>query len=95
MTFGIVRHTEKSLLDRYNIKSFPKMLLIKTNEKKPYPFSGEYKFKALFDFLNVHSEVFVPGGGSAADSAATKEWLTHVVPQLHQKSANDICLKVE
>lgn len=30
----------------------------------------------MFDFLNVHSEVFVPGGGSSADSAATKEWMT-------------------
>jgi hypothetical protein len=49
----------------------------------------------LFEFLNVFSEVFVPGGGSAAESAATKHWLTEVVPEIHQKSANDVCLKVE
>jgi len=50
---------------------------------------------AIFDFLNIYSEVFVPGGGSSADSAATKNWLTELVPELHYKSANDICLKVE
>lgn len=53
------------------------------------------KFMSIFDFLNIHSEVFVPGGGSSADSAATKHWLTEVVPELYFKSANDICLKVE
>ncbi|CAD8206853.1 unnamed protein product [Paramecium octaurelia] len=95
LSFGIVRASEKALLDRYSIKSFPKLLLVKTNEKKPFPYTGEYKFKPMFDFLNVHSEVFVPGGGSSADSAATKEWMMQVVPQLHQRSANDICLKVE
>lgn len=45
MTFGIVRHTEKALLDRFNVKTFPKMLLIKANEKRPYNYDGEYKFK--------------------------------------------------
>ena len=53
------------------------------------------KFQPMFEFLNIFSEVFVPGGGSSADSAATKHWLTEVVPELHQKSASDICLKVE
>lgn len=49
----------------------------------------------MFAFLNVFSEVFVPGGGSAADSGATKHWLMELVPELNQKSANDICLKIE
>ena len=71
------------------------MLLIKTNEKKPHVYNGELKYMPMFEFLNVYSEVFVPGGGSASDSAATKHWLTEVVPELHQKSANDICLRVE
>lgn len=39
-------------------------------------------------------EVYVPGGGSSADSAATKSWLTEVVPEMHLKSASDICLGV-
>jgi hypothetical protein len=83
------------LVDRYNVKTFPKFIVIKTNEKKPIPYNGEFKFLPMFEFLNIYSEVFVPGGGSAADSAATKNWLTELVPELHQKSANDICLKVD
>lgn len=45
--------------------------------------------------MNVFSEVYVPGGGSSADSAATKAWLTEVVPEMHLKSAPDICLGQE
>lgn len=52
------------------------------------------KFQPIFQYLNIFSEVFVPGGGSSQDSAATKVWLTEVVPELNIKSANDICLKV-
>ena len=53
------------------------------------------KYSQIFKFLNIFSETFVPGGGSSQDSAATKAWLTDSVPELHSKSANDICLKVE
>jgi len=45
---------------------------VKTTEKKPYIYKGEMKFTPIFDFLNVFSEVFVPGGGSSQDTAATK-----------------------
>lgn len=45
--------------------------------------------------MNIYSEVYVPGGGSSADSAATKSWLTEVVPEMHLKSASDICLGQE
>ncbi|KAM3138678.1 hypothetical protein pb186bvf_009242 [Paramecium bursaria] len=96
LTFGIIRKEEQNLVDRYNVKKFPKLIVVKANEKKPFEYKGEdFKFKALFEFLNVFSEVFVPGGGSSQDSQATKEWMTQLVPQLNQKSANDICLKVE
>lgn len=68
---------------------------MKTTEKKPYYYSGEMKFPSIFKFLNIYSETFVPGGGSSQDSAATKAWLTDSVPEIHFKSANDICLRVE
>ena len=82
-------------MDRYNVKSVPKILVVKTTEKKPNVYNGEIKFMAIHDFLNIYSEVFVPGGGSSQDSAATKVWLTEVVPELNMKSANDVCLKVD
>lgn len=90
-----MRADSKSIVDRYNIKAFPKIIVIKTNEKKHQTYTGEMKFMPLFDFLNIFSEVFVPGGGSSSDSAATKHWMTELVPELYFKSANDICLKVE
>ena len=89
-----MRSEQKALLDRYNIKIVPKIIVVKSTEKKPNVYNGEMKFMAIFEFLNVFSEVFVPGGGSSQDSAATKVWLTEVVPELNMKSANDICLKV-
>lgn len=92
--FGIVRSEEKSLMDRYNIKSVPKIIVVKSTEKKPNVYNGEIKFMNIHDFLNIYSEVYVPGGGSTQDSAATKIWLTEIVPEMNMKSANDICLKV-
>lgn len=53
------------------------------------------KFNPIFEFLNIYSEVFVPGGGSSSDSAATKAWLTEIVPEMHFKSAADVCTKLE
>lgn len=93
--FGIIRSEHENLIERYNIKTFPKIIVVKTTEKKPFVYNGELKFVQIFDFLNVFSEAFVSGGGSSQDSAATKVWLTEVVPELNIKSANDICLKVE
>lgn len=42
------------------------------------------KFKPIFEFLNIYSEAFVAGGGSSQDSAATKAWLTEMIPQLNK-----------
>ena len=82
-------------MEKYSIKAFPKIIVIKTNQKKHDVYSGELKFMPIFDFLNIYSEIFVPGGGSSSDSASSKHWLTELVPELYYKSANDICLKVE
>jgi hypothetical protein len=44
IAFGIVRSSEASLIDRYNIKSYPKLIVVKTTEKKPSVFNGDMKF---------------------------------------------------
>ncbi len=92
--FGIVRKEQEALVSRYQIKAFPSIIVVKANEQKPHRYTGEFKFTPLQDWINVFSEVFVPGGGSSSDSAATREWLTVVVPEITAKSVNDICLKV-
>ena len=67
-------------MDKYKVTSNPKILVVKSNEKKPINYDGEMNFAKIFEFLNVFSEAFVPGGGSSADSAATKTWMTEMVP---------------
>jgi hypothetical protein len=53
--------------------------VIKTGEKKPIIYDGkDFNFGGLFEFLNIYSEVFVPGGGSSLDSSATKQWMTEI-----------------
>ena len=64
---------------------------MKNKEKKQINYNWDMKFKPIFEFLNIYSEAFVPGGGSSADSQATKAWLTEMVPELNKDSANDIC----
>lgn len=73
LNFGLIRNTDTILTDKYGIKKFPTVLVVKTGEKKPITFTGKtFNFEELFDFLNIYSEQFVPGGGSSLDSSATK-----------------------
>lgn len=93
--FGIVRESESAVLKRYNVKEFPKIIVVKATERKPIVYSGEINFNSIFEFLNIYSETFVAGGGSSQDSAATKSWLADLVPEVHEKSLNDICVNQE
>ncbi|KRX05654.1 Thioredoxin-like fold [Pseudocohnilembus persalinus] len=92
--YGLVRSSDDILVSRYRIKDFPSIILIRNGEKKWETYSGEIKFDNIFKWLNIYSQTFVPGGGES-QSNASKEWLTEIVPELHQKSSNDICLKTE
>ena len=80
MFFGIVRSSEDDLLTRFKVKDTPTIIVYKTNEKLPIFYKGDVKFKPIFEFLNIYSEAFVAGGGSSSDTAATKIWLTEMVP---------------
>ena len=63
----------------------------KTGEKRPIVYNGKLNFQDIFNFLNVFSEQFVPGGGSSADGPGDKPWLNEAVPELFVKSAGDVC----
>lgn len=71
------------------------MVVIKS-EGKPILFSeAEFTYKKLFEFLNVHSQIFVDPNSKdnvPKQSSAAKPWLTVPVPQITQDSGNDICL---
>lgn len=89
---GIVRSSEADLVKKYKVKEYPAILVIKTNEPKPIPYKGEIKYQPIFEFLNVYSETFVPGG---ANLNVNKPWLNEPVPELNSKSAGDLALKTD
>lgn len=96
LQFGLVRESEAALKDKYKIKKYPSLLVIKS-EGKPIKFdSDSFAYSDIFEFLNVHSQIFVDP--NAADntpkqSSAAKPWLVVPVPEMTKDSANDICLK--
>jgi len=92
MTLGITRSDQSDVTNKFNISKFPQIVLSKAGERKPHVYSGELKYKKLFDWCNIYSEQFVYGGGSSADGAGVAPWLNEAVPELFSKSAKDVCL---
>jgi hypothetical protein len=95
LDFGLVRETEESLAKKYKVK-FPGMVVIKSEGKPIVYDKDDFTYKQLFEFLNVHSQIFVDPSASKAtpkQNAAAKPWLTVSVPQITKDSGNDVCLK--
>ena len=91
-----MRESEEALATKYKIKKFPSLLVLKS-EGKPIVYEGaSFLYAEIFEFLNVHSQVFVdPNSKDNApkQSSAAKPWLVVPVPEMTKDSANDICLK--
>jgi hypothetical protein len=80
--FGIVRHTDSAITNKYKVTTFPKIMVIGVTEKKPNFYTGDNKYKPLFDFLNVYSETFFRVGEDNTANSAPKEpkpWLSEVI----------------
>lgn len=89
MNFGIVRSDQKELISTYNVKSFPKVVLVKPGHKKPHVFDKEVNYMNLRDFLNIFSEQFVPKNNEKISD--TKPWLFEAVPELTDASSKEVC----
>lgn len=92
-----MRADDEDLAKKYKVTSYPAFFLLKGGEK-PLKYEGEtYLYKDLFEFINIYSETFVFVGDNAANqevkSAASRPWLSTVVPYMAKDSANDLCLK--
>lgn len=70
MFFGIVRQEDVDAIKKFKIKTFPKILLYKTVDSKTMEYKGDIRYRAIFEWLNVHSETFVHGG--TEESSSTK-----------------------
>lgn len=59
LQFGLVRETEDALAQKYKIKKFPSLLVIKS-DGKPVKYEGkDFFYQPIFEFLNIHSQIFV------------------------------------
>jgi len=96
LEFGIVRQEETALAKIYGVKSYPKVFLLKNNDK-PLAYEGtSFLYKDLFEWINIYSETFVFVGDmekKEKTSSASKPWMNMAVPYMTSDSGNDICLK--
>merc|ERR550532_1823294 len=100
--FGFASEEEKDVVSKFKVKKFPSVLMqrgAKAEIKETY--SGEMKFLALKDWVNLHSESGmgdkVSGAGQKQEESIeeAKPWLVQEVPELTAKSQQDICFKGE
>jgi len=68
------------------------------SEGKPIKYdSKDFSYSGIFEFINVHSQIFVDPNAKENEptktSSASKPWMIPNVPQMTKDSANDICLK--
>lgn len=78
---------------KFGAKKFPAIAILKTGMPRPEIYPGQINYQSIFDWLNIYSEQFVPGGGNSADGPGDKPWLNDAVPELFSKSAEDVCLQ--
>ena len=96
LDFGIVRESEDAIAKKYKVKKWPSLIVIKSEGKPIMYDKDDFSYKALFEHLNVYSQIFVDPnaeGNEPKQNAAAKPWLTKSVPKLTKDSGNDICLK--
>ena len=83
LLFGLIRDSETGIVNKYKVKSYPAVFLIKEKDGKPQKYEGsDFTYQAIFDFINIYSETFVFRGDTdeAVVSAASKPWLNERVP---------------
>mmetsp|Transcript_8552 Transcript_8552/g.18650 ORF Transcript_8552/g.18650 Transcript_8552/m.18650 type:complete len:418 (-) Transcript_8552:127-1380(-) len=100
--FGFVTESDAEICKRFKVTTFPTLIMqrgSKSEIKETY--KGEMKFTAIKDWVNLHSEsgmgdkVSGAGGKEEASIEESKPWLVQEIPELHQKSHQDICFKGE
>ena len=54
-----MRSGEEALAKQYKVKSWPSLYVVKA-EGKPLKYDGaEFSYSGIFEFINVHSQIFV------------------------------------
>ena len=54
-----MRENEEALAQKYKVKKYPMLVVVKS-EGKPVVYDGDsFAYSDIFEFLNVHSQIFV------------------------------------
>jgi len=98
--FGFVPEEEQEVMQKFKVTKSPTVLMqrgSKAEIKETY--SGEMKFLALKDWVNLHSEsgmgdkISGAGGKEAESIEESKPWLIQEVPELTARSHQDVCFR--
>ncbi|SBT34821.1 hypothetical protein, conserved in Apicomplexan species [Plasmodium ovale wallikeri] len=94
LIFCFINNNITELVNKYNVKLFPTLLILKKNKILDI-YKGKFNFLNIFDWLNIHSETFVFGGGFdiSPDKNVEKPWKFQLVPKFTKLSHGDICFK--
>ncbi|VWU52811.1 conserved protein, unknown function [Hepatocystis sp. ex Piliocolobus tephrosceles] len=94
LLFGFVNNKQTEIVQKYKIKNIPSIIIIK-NDKIIDTYKGKLTYMDMFDWLNIHSETFVMGGGfdTVTNKTVEKPWKFELVPKLTKLSYGDICFK--
>jgi len=100
--FGFASEEDAEIVAKFKIKKFPTVLMQRgTKAETKEVYSGEMKFSALKDWVNLHSEsgmgdkMASVGGKEEESVEEAKPWLVQEVPELTAKSQSDVCFKGE
>merc|ERR1712048_151799 len=100
--FAFVSDDNEEVVGKFKVKKFPTIIMQrggKAEVKETY--SGDINFLSLKEWINLFSEsgmgdkVAGGAGGQEESIEDAKPWLVQDVPELTQKSHNDICFKGE
>lgn len=94
LIFGYINEEVKEIVSKYKVTKFPHIIILKKN-KVIDTYNGKQSYIDIFDWLNVHSETFVFGGGfdTSPDKTDEKPWKFELIPQFTKLSHGDICFK--
>lgn len=105
MSFGFVPASSTAGLEKkFKVsKPYPKVILVRVAAKggglgkpEPFPSTSKFTFEGLHDWLNIHAETFVKGGGFTEEGPSSgnsegKPWLGQAIPELTGPSQRDVC----
>jgi len=97
IAFGYINVTEEGS-DKLQARilkkdtDIPKLTLYKA--KKIEVFDGIISnANEVFEWVNIHAETFVKGGGFSETEAPSQPWLDELIPQMNKESHGAICFK--